>query len=271
MKNKLTCLRNVISRYRSAVIAFSGGVDSTLLASVAGEVLGNRVLLVTVASPVTARSENREARSLAAHLGLPHRVMASGAASMRWLSSNPPDRCYFCKRVFFSGIKSIARKGGYEAVFDGSNADDRNDYRPGRRALAELGIVSPLYEAKLTKADVRRLSVQRRLPTAGKPSNACLVSRFPYGEMMTRERLRRVEGAEIALRVLGFRQFRVRSHGDCARVEVGRSEFDSVWRKRTLIGRACRKAGFVFVSIDTNGYRTGAMDEALKKKDHEIF
>jgi len=263
VNNKLSFLRKIIGRYRSAVIAFSGGTDSTLLASVAGEVLGKKVLLITASSSTFPEDELKEARSLAVRLGLPHQVIVFQETAIAGFSGNPPDRCYHCKRGLFSKIKGIARREGYEAVFDGSNADDSKDYRPGRRALAELGIISPLCGAKLTKADVRRFSVQRGLPTAGKPSYACLASRFPYGERITTYGLRRVGSSELALRRLGFRQFRVRSHGDCARVEISRGELDKAWKERARIGRACRKAGFVFVSMDTYGYRTGAMNEAL--------
>jgi uncharacterized protein len=271
MDKKLKRLREIINSYRSAVIAFSGGADSTLLASVAGEVLGKKVLLVTASSSTFPEDELKEARSLALWLGLQHQVIVFEETTIAGFSGNPPDRCYHCKRGLFSRIKNIARREGYEAVFDGSNADDRKDYRPGRKALAELGIISPLCEANLTKADIRRFSVQRGLPTAGKPSNACLASRFPYGERITTSRLRRVGSSELALRKLGFRQFRVRSHGDCARVEISRVELDKAWKKRARISRACRKAGFVFVSIDTDGYRTGAMNEALKKNGYQVF
>jgi pyridinium-3,5-biscarboxylic acid mononucleotide sulfurtransferase len=271
MDGKLRSLRKIINRYGSAVVAFSGGADSTLLASVAGEALGRKVLLVTAASPTFPRSELKESKSLAERLGLPHQVIVYDETAIPGFSGNPPDRCYLCKRALFLKIRNIARKGGYEAVFDGSNADDTKDYRPGRRALAELGIISPLCEAKLNKADVRRLSAKRGLSTAGKPSYACLASRFPYGERITAGGLRRVGVAEHALRRLGFRQCRVRSHGDCARVEICRAELERVWKKRAQISRGCRKAGFVFVSIDTDGYRTGAMNETLKKNDHQIF
>jgi uncharacterized protein len=266
MDKKLRRLLSIINKYRSAVVAFSGGTDSTLLASVAGEALGKRVLLVTASSSTFPRTELKEARSLAARVGLPHRVIVFEETSRAGFSVNPPDRCYLCKRGLFSRIKNIARSEGYEAVFDGSNADDRKDYRPGRKALAELGIISPLCEAKLTKADVRRFSVQRGLPTAGKPSYACLASRFPYGERITKSSLHRVGSSELALRRLGFRQFRVRSHGDCARVEIEKNELEKAWKMRDMISKACRKAGFDFVAFDTEGYRTGAMNEALAGK-----
>ncbi len=263
MDEKLSRLKSTIQKYHSAVIAFSGGVDSTFLASVAGEALEKRVLLVTASSSTYPPSELEAAEALAAAMGLSHRVIVSGETEIPAFTDNPPDRCYYCKRELFSKIVKIAASEGYAAAFDGSNADDMHDYRPGRKALAELGIVSPLCEAGLTKEEIRVFSGKRGLPTADKPSYACLASRFPYGEKITAEKLRRVGDAESALCNLGFRQLRVRSHGDCARVEIPPAELDTAWKKRAEIGAACRKAGFVYVSLDVEGYRTGAMNEAL--------
>jgi uncharacterized protein len=256
-------LNRVIGRYRSAVIAFSGGVDSTFLASVAGEVLDKRVLLVTASSSTYPTSELAAAVALAGSMGLPHRVIESEETDIPGFSDNPPDRCYYCKKELFSKIKKIADAEGLDAVFDGSNSDDLSDYRPGRRAMAELGVVSPLLEAGLTKAEIRRLSRERGLPTADKPAYACLASRFPYGEKITGEKLKRIDLAEAGLRSLGLGQFRVRSHGDCARVEVAPESIESAWARRQEVAAICKKAGFVFVALDLEGYRTGAMNEAL--------
>lgn len=263
MDGRLERLTGVIKKYPSALVAFSGGVDSTLLARVAGEALEKRVLLVTAASSTYPLFELEEAKQLAERMGLAHRIIESEETKIEGFSANPPDRCYYCKRELFSRLKSIAEREGYGAVFDGSNSDDLDDYRPGRRALKELGIVSPLVEADLTKSDIRELSAALGLSTASKPSFACLASRFPYGETITREKLGRVGAAEQALRSLGFTQFRVRSHDTCARVEVSPAELDEAWRKRADIREACTKAGFVFVALDVQGYRTGAMNEAL--------
>ncbi len=262
-ESSIVRLKQAIGKYRSAVIAFSGGVDSTLLASVAGEVLDKRVMLVTASSSTYPSSEQEAATALAKSLGLPHRVIVSEETEIPGFSDNPPDRCYYCKKELFSKISAIAADEGFEAVFDGSNADDAKDYRPGRRALAELGIVSPLFEAGLTKTEIRRLSHERGLPTADKPSYACLASRFPYGEKITGEKLIRIDLAEAGLRALGFGQFRVRSHGDCARIEVAPEELETAWARRREVSAICKKAGFIFVAIDVDGYRTGAMNEAL--------
>jgi pyridinium-3,5-biscarboxylic acid mononucleotide sulfurtransferase len=264
MDKKLEQLEGIIKKYRSAVIAFSGGVDSTFLARVAGTALEKRVLLVTASSSTYPGSELEEAKALAKGLGLPHRVIVSEETEIAGFSENPPDRCYFCKRELFSKIAAIAKAEGYDAVFDGSNADDLKDYRPGRRALSELSVVSPLCEAGLTKEYIREASRALGLLTAEKPSYACLASRFPYGERITQDKLSRVGKAESSLRSLGFRQFRVRSHQDCARIEVAQAELEDAWRKRSRISEACKKAGFIFVAIDLEGYRTGAMNEALK-------
>ena len=263
MDEKLARLNGILKKYCSAVIAFSGGVDSTFLASIAGEVLDKKVLLVTASSSTYPESELEAAKKQAEALGLQHRVIVSEETAIAGFTDNPPDRCYYCKQKLFSKIQAIAVSEGYAAVFDGSNADDLNDYRPGRKALRELGIVSPLCEAGFTKKEIRHFSAERGLPTADKPSYACLASRFPYGEEITADKLRRVGDAEIALRNLGFRQLRVRIHGDCARIEIAPQELARAWEMRLEISGACKKAGFVFVAIDTEGYRTGAMNEAL--------
>ena len=267
MEKKIKRLYSIIRRYRSAVIAFSGGVDSTLLAQVAAEVLGKRVLLVTAVSSAFPRSEQAAAKSCAEWLRLPQRIIVSEETAIAGFSDNTPERCYLCKRALFSKMRDIAARKGYAAVFDGSNADDAHDYRPGKRALGELGIISPLARAGLTKSDVRLLSSERRLPTAHKASFACLASRFPYGDRITISKLRRVDVAEAAVRRLGFGQFRIRSHGDCARIEMNREQIERAWKMRGALGRACKGAGFVFTAVDTDGYRTGAMNEALGRKD----
>jgi len=263
--DKLSVLKDTIGKRQSAVIAFSGGVDSTFLARVASEVLGDKLLLVTACSSAYPAAEREEARRLAEAMGIEQLTIVSEETDITEFVENPPDRCYYCKRELFRRIKEIAAERGYEAVFDGSNADDvANDYRPGRRALEELGIVSPLKEAGLTKEEIRQLSRDMRLPTADKPAHACLASRFPYGERITPEKLGRVGRAEQALRAMGFSQFRVRSHGDCARVELVPAELEKGWRERDAITGACKKAGFTFVALDTQGYRMGAMNEVLQ-------
>ena len=262
-EQKLNLLKDAIRKYRSAVIAFSGGVDSTFLASIAGEVLEKRVLLITASSSTYPESEQKAAMDLGNLLGLEHKVIESEETLIPGFSDNPPDRCYYCKSELFSKIRDIAVSEGYEVVFDGSNADDLKDFRPGRRALGELGVVSPLLDAGITKEEIRQFSRERNLPTAAKASYACLASRFPYGEKITSIKLKRVGDAETGLRAMGFSQFRIRSHGDCARIEVAPADLDKAWADRGRITAICKNAGYIYVAIDTQGYRTGAMNEAL--------
>ena len=260
---RLTRLQEYIGRYDSVLIAFSGGVDSTFLAKVAAEVLGERVLLVTATSCTYPASELADAKRLALDLGIRHRVIDSEEIDIPGFAQNTPDRCYHCKHELFSQLLTLARQEGLAAVFEGSTVDDLSDYRPGRRAIRELGIVSPLLETGFTKKEIRECSEALQLETAVKPSYACLASRFPYGETITREKLQRVGAAEEAMKELGFRQFRVRSHDNCARVEVAPEEIENAWTKRDRIDALCRDAGFVYTALDLRGYRTGAMNEVL--------
>jgi pyridinium-3,5-biscarboxylic acid mononucleotide sulfurtransferase len=263
--DKLEHLEKIISREASAVVAFSGGADSTFLAWACKRALGDNVLLVTARSSTYPESELDGAKQSAALLGMKQRIILSEETDIPGFSDNPPYRCYYCKKGLFSKISDIARAENYAVVFDGSNKDDLNDYRPGRKALEELSVRSPLCEAGMTKEEIRGFSRQAGLPTAQKPSFACLASRFPYGEPITKEKLDRVGKAEQVLRLMGFTQFRVRSHGDVARIEFVESEMDKGWSERHVIEDALKQAGYVYVAIDARGYRTGAMNEALRK------
>jgi pyridinium-3,5-biscarboxylic acid mononucleotide sulfurtransferase len=262
--DKLNQLDAIIGKYKSAVVAFSGGVDSTFLAWACKRLLGDKVLLVTARSSTYPESELDGAKQTAAQLGIKQRIIVSEEIDIPGFSDNPPHRCYYCKKELFLKITGIARAEGYDVVLDGSNLDDTKDYRPGRKALEELSIHSPLCEAKLTKEEIRDLSGKAGLSTAQKPSFACLASRFPYGERITKGKLDRVGKAEQALRLMGFSQFRVRSHGDVARIEFTEGEMEKGWSDRTVIEDALRQAGYVYVAIDTRGYRTGAMNESLR-------
>jgi uncharacterized protein len=261
--DKLEQLKKFIAGYDSALIAFSGGVDSTFLAKVTAGVLGERVLLVTATSCTYPASELAEAQRLAQQLDIRHRVIVSEELDIPGFAGNTPDRCYHCKHELFSLLSTIAREDGLAAVFEGSTVDDLSDYRPGRKAVKELGIISPLLETGFTKKEIRICSEALHLETAAKPSYACLASRFPYGETITREKLTRVGAAEEAIKLLGFRQFRVRSHDNLARVEIAPEELSEAWEQRSQIDDVCRKAGFIYTALDLRGYRTGAMNESL--------
>ncbi|MBI5575021.1 MAG: ATP-dependent sacrificial sulfur transferase LarE [Deltaproteobacteria bacterium] len=247
----------------SAVIAFSGGVDSTFLLHAARTALGNRVLAVTATSPTYPKSERDEAERIALEWDVPHRFVESNELEIPGFSSNPPDRCYHCKKELFGILAGIAREEGLAVVCDGSNTDDLNDYRPGRRAAKELGVRSPLLENGIGKEEIRTLSRRFDLPTASKGSFACLSSRFPYGTGITGEALQRVEACEEILRGFGFRQFRVRVHGTVARIEVGTDEIPRLFEEKisNAVHEGFRRNGFLYVSVDLKGYRTGSMNE----------
>ncbi len=247
----------------SAVIAFSGGVDSTFLLFAALRALGGRTLAVTATSPTYPKSERDEAERIARAWNVPHRFVESNELAIPGFSENPPDRCYHCKKELFAILSGIARKEGYGAVCDGTNSDDTGDFRPGRRAAKELGVCSPLLETGLSKEDIRALSRFFRLPTADKGAFACLSSRFPYGTAIDEEKLTRVEACEEILRRFGFRQFRVRVHERVARIEVGREEIPRLFEPEIseAVHDGFRANGFLYVAVDLKGYRTGSMNE----------
>jgi uncharacterized protein len=263
MEEKLNILKNRLKEYKSAVIAFSGGVDSTFLARIAKDVYGDNLLLITATSSTYPFYELEEAKSLAILLGIKHKIIVSEEIDIPGYSDNPPDRCYYCKSELFGKIKHISTKEGYEAVFDGSNADDLKDFRPGMKAKMEKGVISPLAESGFTKSDIRHFSSELNLPTATKQSYACLASRFPYGEKITKVKLDRLAIAEFEVRKLGFTQFRIRSHDNLARFEFIPSEIDKAWGVKEKLLEICQKSGFNYATIDLKGYRTGSMNEVL--------
>lgn len=267
LQKKSDLLESIIKQYAAVLVAFSGGVDSTLLAFTCKNVLGDKTVLVTATSSTYPQRELCDARAIGSSFGLKHLFITSEELDIPEFSKNPHDRCYYCKKELFSKLLEVAHEQGCSVVFDGNNIDDIGDYRPGRRAIKELGIISPLELAGLTKQDIRELSRLYNLPTAEKPAMACLSSRIPYGEEITNEKLRRIEIAENFLADAGFTQFRVRSHGDLARLEFISSEIEKAFSQRDEIHTALKKAGFSYICIDLQGYRTGAMNEVLKAED----
>lgn len=268
LETKRQHLERVLAGMDGCVVALSGGVDSSLLYAVAVAVLGDRALGVTARSETYSDEEGQAAAELARRLGGRHRFVVSSELEVPGFAANPPHRCYLCKRELFSVLGDIARAEGLAVVVDGSNLDDRGDYRPGRRAAAELGVRSPLDEVGLGKVEIRQLSRGLGLPTWDKPALACLASRFPYGSTITRAKLRQVAEAEAGLRRLGVAVRRVRHHGDVARVELDLDQLGAaVGARRGEIVAAVKAAGFTYVALDLEGYRTGAMNETLELGD----
>lgn len=263
LEEKYTRLKKIISDMGSILIACSGGVDSTLLLKVAHDVLQNRVYAVTATSPTYPESELREAVTLARRIGVRHLVVESNELEIAGFADNPRERCYYCKKELFQLLLDKAAELGVSWVAEGSNVDDLGDYRPGRKAIAELMVRSPLLEAGLSKEEIRRLSRELELPTWEKQPYACLASRFPYGVEITRERLHQVEICEEFLKARGFRGYRVRYHGETARIEVGENELNRFLNDdlRREVVAFFKSAGFVYVALDLQGYRTGSMNE----------
>ena len=246
-------------------VAYSSGVDSTLLLHAAQEALGDRAIAVTASSCSFPKRELNEAEDFCRLRGIRQFVVETDELSIEGFAQNPKNRCYICKKALFQGFLRVAAEQGVAWVAEGSNLDDEGDYRPGLQAVRELGVLSPLRACSLTKADIRALSRHFGLPTWDKPSYACLASRFPYGDVITREKLDRVDRGEQLLMDLGFRQMRVRIHGDLARIELLPEDFDKFMQPdvRRRVAREFKAIGFAYTALDIRGYRTGSMNETL--------
>jgi uncharacterized protein len=268
LKAKEQNLREIISSCGSAVVAFSGGVDSTLLAYISHDVLGDRMVAVTAISPSFPQYQLEDARAFADRFGITFEMIETQEMDNPRYRANSPERCYYCKTELFTRCLEVAQNRGFNHVFDGSNVDDHSDYRPGMKAALEHNIRSPLAEAGFSKKNIRALSRHYNLPTWDMPAFACLASRLPYGEEIAPEKLERVDKSEAVLRELGFRQFRVRYHGEVGRVELAPEEFPRAFSIEMLkkISNGLKEAGFTFASLDLDGYRTGSLNEILGAK-----
>ena len=269
VEQKLAELRRIIRATGGALIAFSGGVDSTLVAAVASQELGDRALAVTAASEMYPGFMIEDATKLASSLGLRHEVIETSELAIECFSANPPDRCYFCKKELFGRLQAMAQLKGLQAVMDGANADDPRDHRPGLRAAAELGVISPLRDAGIGKEMVRAISQSLGLPTWSKPSFACFASRFPYGFAITAQRVEQVRRAEEVLRGLGLTQYRVRHHDTIARIEALADDIAKIAASevRSKLVAEFKRIGFTYVTLDLQGFRSGSMNETLSKAE----
>ena len=250
----------------SLVIAYSGGVDSAFLAVAATRVLTDNALCVTAESPSYPERHRELAIGTARAFSLRHEIIHTAELELAEYRANPANRCYYCKHELYSRLTALARERGLAAVADGSNADDRGDYRPGRQAAREFGVVSPLDDAGLTKDDIRELARRAGMSTWDEPASACLSSRIPYHSEVTDEKLRRIEAAERVVRSLGFRVFRVRHHDALARIEIGRDELARAFEPEVAaaLDAGLREVGYQYVTVDLRGYRLGSLNEALR-------
>jgi uncharacterized protein len=265
MQDKLEDLRQILRKMDRALIAYSGGVDSTFLLKVAKETLKDKVLAVTNCSPIYPRAEIEEAGKIVRNFGIRYQIIEANELIIEDFLNNSPNRCYFCKRELFSRLKEIARKEAIDYILDGSNLDDDQDFRPGARAARRLGIRSPLKEARLTKQEIRELSRKMGLSTWNKPALACLATRIPYYERITPGKLHMIEEAEKYLHHLRIGQVRVRHYQNIARIEVSPEDIGRFIEPdlRSQLIKKFKEIGYIYVTLDLKGYRSGSMNEAL--------
>jgi len=265
---KYHTLRGILDDLQSAVIAFSGGVDSTFLLRVAKDMLTENIIAVTFRSEIIPQTEIEEAQSLASEFGVKHIIINSAILHHKPFIANDKQRCYYCKKFLFSELSDIAKKNNLKHIIEGSNADDAHDYRPGSKVLKEMNILSPLAMAGLTKEEIRKLSRKMGLPTWNKPALACLATRIPYGIPISKDKIKRIAECEQLLHELGFKQARVRDHETIARIEIPQSDISRLVKEKisSAVTTAFKKQGFKYICADIEGYRTGSMNEVLNNE-----
>ncbi|MEM7030349.1 MAG: ATP-dependent sacrificial sulfur transferase LarE [Chloroflexota bacterium] len=268
MTNKLTRLREIFQKMDSVAVAYSGGIDSTLLLKVAHDCLGEKAIALTAISASLPESERQEAAAIVDHIGSQQVLIKSDETSDPRYLENNSNRCYFCKNNVYDHLIQYTEREGFQYLVDGTNLDDVGDHRPGREAARKWGVRSPLQEAEMNKAEIRELARELGLPNWDKPAAACLSSRVPYGTTITLQMLSQVEQAEQVLKRMGFRQLRVRHHDDIARIEVEADDFQEIMSRRDEIVTKVKDLGYTYVALDLAGFRSGSMNEVVTHRGH---
>ena len=263
IQEKIKRLKNIISSYENIAVAFSGGVDSSFLLKISSEALGKKCIAFTFETPAHLKDEINQAKKIAQSLNVKHIIIPVDLTELKEFQSNTFDRCYHCKKFMFSKLKNQVKNKGIEYILEGSNSDDLNDYRPGMKALQELDIKSPLIEAGLNKSEIREISKQIDLPTWDKPANPCLATRIPYGETISKVKLKQVKEAEKILHNIGINELRVRNQNNIARIEVKKTDYQLILDNTEKIIKKFKELGFTYITLDVEGFRSGSLNEVI--------